>query len=252
MLANLTSSCVIGIKGYPITVEVDISNGLPAFTTVGLPDGSVRESKDRVKSAIKNSGYQFPSKRITVNLAPADLRKEGTAFDLPIAIGLLIASGIVPQQRVKNIIIVGELSLDGSVRAVPGILSMALGAQDNGFDAIIVSADDSVIASLARKIRVVPVSHLHEVVEWLSGVSEIKPIESPPLQCKNDYSIGFENINGQRAIKRALEVAAAGNHNVLLSGEPGTGKTLLARTVPTIMPELNYEEMVETTPTRRR
>ena len=236
-----------GIEGLPITVEVDIANGLPAFTIVGLPDGSIRESKDRVKAAIKNSGYQFPTRRITVNLAPADVRKDGTAFDLPIAMGLLVATKVVPQESVTNKMFVGELSLDGSIRSVPGILPMALGAEGNSIETIIVPAIDVEIASLARDIQVIPVTHLHQLVDWLNDRHSLASYSPPQFQSNRpEYEMGFEDIRGQTSAKRALEIAAAGMHNILLKGPPGTGKTLLARSVPSILPELDYAETVET------
>ena len=247
MLAKVHSSAVLGIEGVPVTVEVDIANGLPTFTTVGLPDGSVRESKDRVRAAIKNSGYQFPGKRVTVNLAPADLRKEGSAFDLPIALGLLIGTDVIDQQGMEKYMVAGELSLDGSVRSVPGILSMALAAEEMGFEGIIVPAVDAREASLARKIKVIPVSHLSEIVDCLNGLSPILSYSFKEDKLERlEYPIGFEDIKGQEAAKRALEIAAAGMHNVLLKGPPGTGKTMLARSVPSILPELTFDEKVET------
>ena len=248
MLAKIYSAAVLGVEGVPVVVEVDTANGLPAFTTVGLPDGSVRESKDRVKAAIKNSGYRFPGKRVTVNLAPADLRKEGAGFDLPIALGLLIASEIVPQQSVESYMVIGELSLDGSVRSVPGVLPMALAAEKMGLEGIVVPAVDAREASLAKRLNVIPVSCLHEIVDGLNGLPGLSFYSSAGhREEQTAYPLGFEDVKGQEVAKRALEIAAAGMHNILMRGPPGTGKTMLARRVPSILPDLSFEEKVETT-----
>jgi len=248
MLAKVKSSTVIGIDGIPIIVEVDISNGLPSFTTVGLPDGSVRESKDRVKAAIKNSGYSFPPKKITVNLAPADIRKEGSAFDLPIALGLLMATEIIPASGLAGTLVVGELSLDGSVRPIPGVLPIALAAIQAGFKSIMVPAGNAAEASLAKPLEVFPVTALSEAVEALNGLSSFSCYSSDHVECLPDrYSVEFQDIKGHQSLKRALEIAVAGKHNVLMKGPPGTGKTMIARSLPSILPDFSYEERLETT-----
>jgi magnesium chelatase family protein len=250
MLAKVTSCALQGLDGVIVEVEVDTSRGMPGLTVVGLPDAAVKESRERVRSAIKNSGLIYPGKRITVNLAPADIRKEGPAYDLPIAVGVLIASEQVWPQAVEDAMIIGELSLDGSVRHVDGILPVASIAREEGISTLVVPAEDAREASLIRDLDVIPIENVGELAAHLQGLREIppydpdsNPMDTPPPT----YATDFAEVKGQEHVKRALEVAAAGSHNVLLSGPPGAGKTLLARSMPAILPEMTIDEALEVT-----
>jgi magnesium chelatase family protein len=250
MLAKVTSCALQGLDGVVVEVEVDTSRGMPGLTVVGLPDAAVKESRERVRSAIKNSGLIYPGKRITVNLAPADIRKEGPAYDLPIAVGVLIASEQVWPQDVEDTMIIGELSLDGSVRHVDGILPVASIAREEGISTLIVPAEDAREASLIRELDVIPVENVGELAAHLQGLREIPPYDpdSDPMSTPPPtYATDFAEVKGQEHVKRALEVAAAGSHNVLLSGPPGAGKTLLARSMPAILPEMTIDEALEVT-----
>ncbi len=248
MFAKVLSSAVIGIDAYIVEVEVDISQGLPAFSTVGLPEGAVRESKERVKASIKNSGYHFPSDRITVNLAPADIKKEGSAFDLPMALGILAATGLVSSVSYDNHLILGELSLDGLIRPIKGALPIAITAKEMGLRGIFLPAENATEAAVVGGINIYPLETLSQLVEALLGISTINPfqVDTEKLFPKPNHEVDFSDVRGQENVKRAMEISAAGAHNMIMIGPPGAGKTMLARRLYTILPELDFQEALET------
>jgi magnesium chelatase family protein len=239
---------VVGIEAVPVTIETDIAFGLGAFHVVGLPDPSVKEARERIRAAIKHSGLTFPRVRITVNLAPADLKKQGPLYDLPIALSLLLAQGDLGAEKFSETLIVGELALDGTVRPVKGVLPMALLAKRLGWKAMMVPEENAAEAAAVRSLAVYPIRTLRDLIDHGLGVKPLERTESPPPStAREKSSVDFSDIKGQRQAKRGLEIAAAGGHNVLLSGPPGTGKTLLARAVPGILPPLSEEESLEVT-----
>ena len=251
LLAGIKSSAVAGIDSYVVDVEVDISFGLPVFNIVGLPETAVRESRDRVKTAIKNSGYSFPLDRITVNLAPADIKKQGTGFDLPVAMGILAASGVVSSESISGYLFIGELSLDGKVKPVSGVLPAALCAGKNNFKGIVVPFDNRLEASIVNEIDVFPVGKLSDIVDYFSGFKRIEPFKRDLSDFLNDSmaydDCDFSEVAGQNSAKRALEIAAAGGHNVCMTGPPGSGKSMLAKRIKSILQELTFDEAMETT-----
>lgn len=251
MLSKIFSGGTFGLSGILIDVEVDIAaQGLPAFNIVGLPDKAVEEAKERVRSAIKNSGADFPPRRITVNLAPADLPKEGPAFDLPIALGVLFASEQIPKKDLSKSLFFGELSLDGSLRHTAGVLPIVLLARENDFEEIFLPSANAQEAAVVKGIKVMPVENLIQLFRHLTGVEEILPKPSVPVSkliSNTPYEFDFSEVQGQEHVKRALEVASSGGHNVFMKGVPGAGKTMLARAFPGILPDLTEEEAIEVT-----
>ncbi len=250
MLAQVDSSAILGIDAYIVRVEVDISSSVPMFTIVGLPDAAVQELRERVRSAIKNTGLEFPLRRITINLAPADIKKQGPAFDLPIAVGLLAATGQVRSERIAEGMFVGELALDGAVSPVSGVLPMAIKARADKRPFLVVPEANAREAAIVGEVKVYGVRTLADVVVLLNDLDAQTPLMADPealLQTGNADDLDFCEVKGQEHVKRALEVAAAGGHNLLMVGPPGSGKTMLARRVPSILPPLTLDELLDVT-----
>jgi len=250
MYSKITTSSVVGVDAETVTVETDLSPGLPSMTIVGLPDISVREARERIRAALLNSGYRFPSKRITVNLSPASSRKEGTHFDLPIAIGVMTASGDISPEEAEQYAFIGELSLDGRVTPVQGAIALAIGLRNRGVKRLFLPAGNKLEVSILRDIEIYPVERIADVEAHLSGFQLIMPYKGRPRKPstgETSSSGDFADVAGQEGVKRALQVAAAAAHNILMVGPPGAGKTMMAYRLPGILPAMTYEESLEVT-----
>ncbi len=250
MLSRINSCGLMGIDGFTVTVETDISNGMPAFEIVGLPDATVREAKERVRAAIKNTGFKFPAKRVIINLAPASQRKGGSGYDLPISVSILNATEQLPLEDADTTAFIGEVSLDGTICSVAGILPMVISSYKNGFKRIFVPADNANEAAVIDGVEIYPASSLKDIANHLLGIKKIPPHKvdlEGYFAAQAETALDFCDVKGQENVKRALEIAAAGNHNVLMIGSPGSGKTMLAQRMPGILPDLTFDESLEVT-----
>src|SRR5215472_103918 len=250
MLAKVNSAALYGIDALRVEVEIDLASGLPQLATVGLPEGAVKESKDRIRAAVKNCGYTFPAKRITINLAPADIKKEGSAYDLPMAVGILAAEGLIQKNLLDDYLLIGELSLDGSVKPVRGALPIAMAAKKENYRGLILPEANASEAAVVHEIEVLGVQNLPQVVEFLNGTQTIAQTHvnlEDLFHQHSQYDSDFNDVKGQQHVKRALEVAAAGGHNAILVGPPGSGKTMMARRLPSILPPMSADEALEAT-----
>lgn len=248
MISKVKSISLIGLDGKIIEIQTDINNGIPDFEIVGLPDTSVRESKKRIISAIRNSKMEFPSKKILINLAPANIRKEGSCFDLSIAIGILIANGKIPKVNISiltSTVFIGELSLDGNLNRTRWVLAMCIEAKKMGIKRIILPKANSNEISILNDIEIIPIENLEHAIRYLNGEANIAKVNYEEFKCNDVYDVDFSEIKGQENVKRAMEVSAAGNHNCLMVGSPGAGKTMIAKRLITILPELTLKEKIE-------